>query len=134
MPKKPFCVILLAVRKMEQNTIISVSENLATVVSSRDVAFILKKLIDRATSKIVDLDFQKVDFVSRSAAHELLLLKEKFARRIFKKKTVSFINTNNDVSAMLKAVASSRAMPKPEVPHLNIQKIDIKGLSKLVTS
>jgi len=74
------------------------------------------------------LDFVDVKFISRSAAHSLLLLKE----RLQAKKDISFINTNEDVTNMLCVMAANRAVPKKQKPDFNPQIIDINSLFKEV--
>lgn len=111
---------------------IDVSRKLASIVGSRDVAYSLKSFIRRAWSKTVDLDFRDVEFVSRSAAHEFLILKEKFSKRLFRKKIINFVNTSDNVSEMFRTVAANRALPKQKEVELEMQKVDIESLSKLV--
>lgn len=114
------------------NTItINIAKSLAPIISSRDVAASLKKLISKSRSIIVDLDFQDVEFVSRSAAHELLLLKDKFTKALLRRKTVNFINTRDDVANMIRVVAASRAVPKSKKEELHIEKVSFDSLSQL---
>ena len=110
---------------------IDVANTLAPIISSRDVASSLKKLISKSRSRSIDLDFQRVEFVSRSAAHELLLLKDKFTRAIFRRKAINFVNTRDDVANMIRVVAASRAVPKPKEEDLHIEKVSIENLSQL---
>jgi len=107
------------------------AKSLARIISSRDAAASLRSLISRSSSKAIDLDFQNVEFVSRSAAHELLLLKDRFDRAICRRKAISFINANNEVAGMLRAVAASRAVPRPKEANLHIEKMSIDNLSGL---
>ncbi|MBU4488262.1 MAG: hypothetical protein KKI13_04265 [Candidatus Omnitrophica bacterium] len=113
---------------------IAVSKKLAPIVGSRDVAYSLKNLIEKIHARAIDLDFQDVEFVSRSAAHELLVLKEKFNKRLFWKKAINFINTSDNVADMFRTVAANRALPKQKEIELNIQKVDVNYLSKLAAS
>jgi len=53
------------------------SRLIAPIISSRDVIDALEKDIIKTKAKSVDLDFTDVKFISRSAAHSLLLLKER---------------------------------------------------------
>lgn len=114
-----------------KNAIISVSQIIAPILGSRDIVDDLKESIIKAPAPRVDLDFQKVQFISRSAAHEFLKLKEELFYNKKNKKEISFINTNNDVAQMLRIVASNRAMPKPkkEIPELKIESVNINSLA-----
>lgn len=112
--------------KQEKQTI-DVERILAAVIGSRDIADRLEDVIANARAKAVDLDFQNVEFVSRSAAHELLLIKEDFRRKFVNKKEISFINTNKAVTEMFRIIAANRAVPK--VPALfNPHRISIQSL------
>ena len=111
--------------------VINVSEVLAPIVGSRDVVHGLKSLILKARSRSVDLDFRDVEFLSRSAAHELLTLKDDLSHSFLRKKTVSFINTRDNVSDMLKVVASSRAVPKAALKEYHIERGDTNFLYNL---
>lgn len=113
---------------------IDIAKSLAPIVGSRDVVSNLKKVIEKAHAKIVNLDFSKVEFVSRSAAHELLVLKEKLNKSFFRKKTIVFISASDNVTEMFRTVAANRALPKPKEDVLEIQTIDVESLSKLATS
>lgn len=110
-------------------TILNISKILAPILGSRDIIDDLKQLVIKAPTKRVDLDFQKVQFVSRSAAHELLKLKEELFYRKQNKKEVNFINTNENVAQMLRIVAANRAVPKKEAPKSKIESINIASLT-----
>ena len=106
-------------------TKINIAEKIASILSSRDAIRDLDKLIKKSKTDLVELDFAEIDFVSRSAAHELLLLKEKFNRQ---PKIISFVNTNQDVSKMLRIVAANRAVPSQKPTEINVPIISIKSL------
>ena len=103
-----------------------VSRLLASIISSRDVVDILEKEIKKTNVDSVDLDFSNVKFVSRSAAHALLLMKEKLQPR----KNIFFINTNEDVANMLRIVAANRIVSKKQKPEFNPKKTNINSLFK----
>jgi len=113
---------------------IVIAKKLAPIVGSRDVVYSLKSLIEKIHARVIDLDFQDVEFVSRSAAHELLVLKEKLNKRLFWKKAINFINANDNVAGMFRIVAANRAFPKQKEIELDIQKVDVNYLSKLIAS
>ena len=106
-------------------TRINIAKKIASILSSRDAIRNLDKLIKKAKTDLVELDFIEIDFVSRSAAHELLLLKEKFSRQ---SKIISFINANQDVSKMLRIVAANRALPSQKSTEINVPIVSIKSL------
>lgn len=116
--------------KSQNLTTINVSKLLAPIISSRDVASILEDKIKKTDTESVLLDFSNIKFISRSAAHSLLLLKEKFESKTSNKKEVSFINADNDIAEMLRVIAANRALPKKEKPEFNPEKIDILSLLK----
>jgi anti-anti-sigma regulatory factor len=120
--------------KKTQTITIDIAKSIASIVSSRDVVYSLRKTINKAHAKTIDLDFSAVEFVSRSAAHELLVLKEKLNKSLLRKKTINFINASDNVSEMFRTVAANRALPKTKPEDIEIQTIDIAHLSKLATS
>ncbi|OGZ18651.1 MAG: hypothetical protein A2Z68_01175 [Candidatus Nealsonbacteria bacterium RBG_13_38_11] len=107
---------------------INIANLLAPIISSRDIIDILEKSIKKTDSRSVNLDFINVKFISRSAAHALLLMKE----RLQTKKELSFINTNEDITNMLRAVAANRIVPKSQKPRFNPEKTNIDSLLKKV--
>ena len=111
-------------------TSIKIAIVLASIVGSRDVAHNLKAVIEKAKSRHVELDFTDVEFLSRSAAHELLALKDNVAHSFFWKKIVSFVNTSDNVARMFRVVAASRAVPKPREEY-SIERADVNFLYKL---
>ncbi len=114
----------MKIYKNQKSTILNVAELLAKIISSRDIIEILEEKIKKVDTKSVILDFTNVKFISRSAAHSLLLLKDKLKNN----KDVSFANAEKDVSEMLRIVAANRAYPKNEKPEFNPEKIDINSL------
>lgn len=107
---------------------IRLNKLLAEIINSRDVADVLKDNIKKTDAKSVVLDFTDIKFISRSAAHSLLLLKEKL--ETLNKKYISFENAANDVSEMLRIVSANKTYPKKEKPEFNPKKIDITSLLK----
>ena len=102
---------------------------MATIISSRDVADVLEQMIKKTDTMSVILDFTDVKFVSRSAAHSLLLLKARFESKVSNRKEISFINAENDVSEMLRIVAANRAYSTKE-SEFSPEKVDITSLLK----
>lgn len=114
--------------KNEHKSTIKMAEALATIISSRDLIDNLKIAILKADAKLVDLDFSEVEFVSRSAAHALLVMKEDLRNN---KKEAYFINANENVENMLRTVAANRALPKKK-PDFHAERVDIKSFASLL--
>lgn len=112
--------------KDELNTI-NVATSVAPIIGSRDVVRVLRDDIMRVSADAVNLDFEYVEFISRSAAHELLTMKEDLKRETSNPKEIFFIRTSKDVTDMLRTVAASRAVPA-EKPELEVKTIDIRSL------
>ena len=111
----------------DPQTKIRMIQALASIISSRDVIDLLKSQILKSDIKSVVLDFTDVQFISRSAAHELLLVKEELRH---KNKELSFENTNQDVTEMLRIVAANRALPNAKQPEFKPEKTDINSLQR----
>ena len=106
------------------NKAIKVAECLSPAISSRDIAKKLQPLIEKTDLPSVDLDFDQVQFISRSVAHELLTMKESLAV----KKQIVFINLSKDVKEMLRVTAANRIAPAHEEPQFNPSRIHVKDL------
>ncbi|MDD5430904.1 MAG: STAS domain-containing protein [Candidatus Pacebacteria bacterium] len=113
----------------KSKVVIKIAKVLAPILGSRDIIDSLKSRVLESDVKSVVLDFKNVQFASRSAAHELLLIQEEVSQ---KNKELSFENTNDDITKMLRIVAANRALPKHEKPHFKPEKIDINSLRKEV--
>ncbi len=109
---------------------IDVAKILAPIVGSRDLMPVLAEAVNKSDTKAVDLDFAKVEFVSRSAAHALLLMKEDLQRRWLNKKFIAFVNASENVQEMFRVVAANRALPKTNELQVKIEKTDINSLAK----
>lgn len=111
---------------------INVAEILAPIVGSRDLVPLLAESVNKADAKSVDLDFSNVEFVSRSAAHALLLMKEDLQRKWLNKKYITFANASDNVQEMFRVVAANRAVPRGVDQDLKIEKTDINSLVSCV--
>lgn len=111
----------------ENKKTIKIAQIIAPIISSRDLLDnLLVKIINETNSDAIDFDFANVEFVSRSAAHTLLLIQEKF-----KEKTdITFINTSKDVKEMIRIVAANRVLPKENKPEFIAEKVDINNFSQ----
>lgn len=114
-------------RPMQEKSTINVASVVAPVLASRDVISALKSEVEKNTAQQVQLNFTDVEFVSRSAAHELLRLKEQLLAQDSKRE-VEFINTNEEVSQMLRTVASNRAVPKKSSQIAPLKTVSINDL------
>lgn len=114
----------------QDKIIINVAEILAPIVGSRDLMPVLADAINKADAQSVDLDFSKVEFVSRSAAHALLLMKEDLQRKWVNKKYIAFVNTSKNVQEMFRVVAANRAVPRNNDTNIQIEKTNIDTLAK----
>lgn len=118
---------------MANKNTINVATTVAPVLASRDVINTLKVEIEKFVSQAVQLDFAQVEFISRSAAHELLRLKESLAAQD-NKKTIEFINAKEEVANMLRIVASNRAIPKATEDTSSIKTVSIGDLEAPASS
>lgn len=75
------------------------------IISSRDIIHVIYKAIKK--HKKVILDFEKIEFISRSAIDELLNLKSKI-------NNIEFTNMNDEIVKVLRIVAASKAYPQRE--------------------
>ncbi len=119
-----------AMSKKKSEKKIIVSRLLASIISSRDVIDLLEKTIKKFNTDSVILDFSNVKFVSRSAAHALLLMRE----RLQLKRDITFVNANEDVANMLRIVAANMIVSKKQKPEFNPKKISINSLLKEVSA
>lgn len=115
-----------------RTAVINIADIVAPIVSSRDIAANLEKNIANSLAERVVLDFSKVKFISRSAAHQLLMIKEQF-QHAQPKKEVVFENTNEDVKEMFRIIAANRAVPESKKPTFNAEKISMSALIKMST-
>lgn len=107
---------------MEPTIRVKLASEIAEVISSRDVLALLKDRLLKSKSDHIELDFSDVEFISRSAAHELLLLKES----ISSVKEINFANMNREVEVMLNTVrhhriaANKSTFVLPKVMDINV--------------
>lgn len=124
-----FLVYYICMAKQDKITI-NVAKILAPIVGSRDLMPILADVVNKADAKLVDLNFSEVEFVSRSAAHALLLMKEDLQRKWVNKKFITFVNTSENVQEMFRVVAANRAVPRKNEINVQVEKTDIDSLAK----
>lgn len=114
--------------KNSTKTSLDIAKLVAPIVGSREAVRDLKKTITKEKSTNIDLDFRNVEFVSRSAAHEFLMLKEALARKMLSQKTIAFVHVNQEVKDMFRAIAANRAVPKSAKPEFTAKTISIESL------
>lgn len=114
--------------KKDKKSTINIADLIAPLVSSRDTLSILRQEVEKTATEAVDFDFQNVEFISRSAAHEFLLLKEELHQKNIQ---INFIHTNSDVTEMLRIVAANRAVPKAK-PEFHPKRTTLNSLLKEV--
>ena len=112
----------------KNTTSINIAEIIAPIISSRDIINCLEKFIKKASTNNVALDFADVQFISRSAAHQMLIFKENLANKSVNKKIISFINASDNVADMLRLVAASRALPRKRKIEFTAEAINIQSL------
>jgi len=97
---------------------INVLEFTPSIINSRDCIKNLKKEILKAPNNRVILNFGNIKSISRSAAQELISVKDEFNKEWFHKK-LSFSNINREVSKTLKLVNSNNIsiFPKTKINH-----------------
>ena len=116
-------------KKINKATI-KLANVIAPIVGSRDLVDLLEKSVSKSKTYSVELDFRNVKFVSRSAAHALLIMKEDFLRKSpSSKKDISFVNVNEDIETMLRTVAANRALPKKKEIEFKPERMDINSLA-----
>lgn len=107
---------------------IDLSKDLAQVVSSRDLVVDLESKLAKLPNKKINLDFTNIIFVSRSAAHELILMQERLSEKFLKRKLVNFVNMNEDIKNLINHIA--KANPEREVFRFNVKKVDTANFLK----
>lgn len=112
---------------MDKTYVINIAEVIAPIVASRDAVTMLRDKINQAQEAVIQLDMSEVQFISRAAAHEFLILKESFVYQE-PKKIVEFVHPNESVTMMLRTVAANRAVPKERVPLPAIKRVLIEEL------
>ena len=91
------------------------------ILTSRDLIRDYQKEINAIKNDTVILDFSAVEFISRSATHEFLKLKEEY--KIKNNKYLIFKKTSEDISKMFEIVAQSMAIKKEPVSNIKMENI-----------
>ena len=104
---------------------IDVANRIAPTLGSRDVVDIFRSWVAKSKANAIDIDFSGVDFISRSAAHELLIIKDELEK---KNRKVEFINANQDVFAMIRTIAANMILPRERKIDFKVERTDIQSL------
>lgn len=103
---------------MNCNSTISVFSLFGATLHTRQVAIELLKNVEDRPCDNVELDFQQVDYISRSFADQFHSDKLSLAERLQKK--IIVINPNEEVLKMLQAVARTQHKDKRDVKELPV--------------
>ena len=98
-----------------KNTTITLSETLKESILSRSAIINLFSHIDTRKVQSVDVDFENITFVSRSASHQLIIEKRELEKENVE---VAFVKMSTEVKKMIEVVKKSLDKPK-EVPHIH---------------
>lgn len=113
----------------KKRVVINVEKELAQSISTRAaVRVFFDRLVALDSSEIV-LNFQNVDAISRSAAHQFIEMKFDLSNRF--KKNVEFINMNNFINLLMQTVTDHSINSSPKVRHVSSAKIDFDNLCRL---
>jgi len=116
---------------MNKNTL-KLAKLLPKNILSRDVVrSILEQEIQAMDSKIIFLDLSKIEFISRSAAHELLKMKERFEYNSNNKKEIIFKDLSPGVAAMIRIVAANKAYSVNREAEFKPKRVNIGDLVKI---
>ena len=114
--------------KNKNSARININKLLAEIINSRDIADVLENVIKKTNAQSVVLDFTDIKFISRSAAHALILLQQRFENKVLNKKVISFENATKDVLEMIRIVSANKTYPQKEKPDFNPKRISITSL------
>ena len=116
---------------MKKNTI-KLGELMPRIIFSRDfVKQILEVEIGKMPEKTIDIDFSGIELVSRSAAHELLKMKERFEYDCADSKRINFVGLGENVAKMIRVVAANIAAPLENREEFKPKRIRIEDLVKV---
>lgn len=108
---------------------INLIEYLPSSISSREIVKdFLEKMIKKINNETIYLNFSKIEFISRSAAHELLKMKERIENNDETPKEVIFTEMDENVASMIRVVAANKAYNPAEKPEFKPKEINIREL------
>jgi hypothetical protein len=111
--------------------VVPLRDLMSPTICTRDIVQFLFRNLDKKPCNEIELDFDGIEFISRSASHELLCLKERAEHGIFGlffKKSIHLVNVNSNVAQLLNVVAANRVIPKVTKETSQIQHVDVDDL------
>ena len=110
-----------------QVKIINLVHVLAPIIASRDSVRRLKVSINQSKVETIEIDFSNVEFISRSATHELLKLRTEYSQNSLHKRVLVYKNMSDNITKMINIVAKNKKVIPTDS---NIEQVDIHFLSK----
>lgn len=97
----------------------------APIILSRDIVKNFSDAIEKRyqNDEIIAFNFAGIEFISRSAAAELIKLKESY-----KNKKIIFCDLNDFSATILRSVAANKVYPKKETFEFNPKKVTLAEL------
>ncbi len=109
-----------------ENITIKISEIIAEMLSTRQTIIQLFKDISSYSEQEIILDFNKVEFISRSASDQLYKELQKTSKQI------KLINTTSNVDKMIKIVEKTQFGTKRQLYKVPIMDFDNKHLNNFL--
>lgn len=102
-------------------TTIKINRILSNIISSRTSIELIKSEIEKKSdTEVVILDFNNVEVISRSFAHELVLF-------LNSNLSIEISNTNEPVTAIIEAVKKTRGLRKKTYDNIPIVHFNSNG-------
>lgn len=101
--------------KKEKNIVLKLAEHFKNSVSSR-AAVINLFAVDLSDKEPIEVDFNNIEFISRSATHQFIKEKQRLENEL--KIKVAFLNQNKEVKTMFDIVNKSIESPQPKVSEI----------------
>ena len=113
-------------------TTINLAKLVPKSIFSRDIVRdVVENEINKINEQTINLDFGTIEFISRSAAHELLKMRERFEYDKEQKKQIVFKNLNTNVAEMIRVVAASSAYSTDKKVKFSPKRVSITDLVKV---
>ena len=101
--------------KISKNITMILSETLKESILSRSAIINLFNHIDTGKIQAIEVDFDDISFISRSASHQLLIEERELEKKHIE---VNFIKMTTEVKKMIETVKKSLSKPK-EIPQIH---------------
>ncbi len=102
-------------KKMDKKYKVDLGIFISRLISSRDIIDVLFNSVP-STSKTLVLDFKDVEFITRSAAHQLILKINEF--KVNKNLIVQLINKSDTIDQMLEIVKNDSSNANRKSPKI----------------